>query len=35
MRNIYDDPAYTDIRQELHLKLRGLRAQYDDSSGEE
>jgi arylsulfatase A-like enzyme len=35
MQNIYDDPAYTDIRQELHLKLRGLRAQYDDSSGEE
>jgi arylsulfatase A-like enzyme len=35
MRNIYDDPASADIRQELHLKLQGLRAQYDDSSGEE
>jgi arylsulfatase A-like enzyme len=35
MRNIYDDPAHADIRQELHLKLQGLRAQYDDSSGEE
>jgi len=35
MRNIYDDPASADIRQELHLKLQELRAQYDDSSGEE
>jgi len=35
MRNIYSDPAYADIRQELHSKLQELRAKYDDSSGEE
>ena len=35
MRNIYSDPAYAEIRQELHLKLQELRAKYDDSSGEE
>jgi arylsulfatase A-like enzyme len=35
MRNIYDDPASADIRQELHLKLQELRVHYDDSSGEE
>ena len=35
MRNIYDDPAYTEKRQVLHEKLVSLRAKYDDSSGEE
>jgi arylsulfatase A-like enzyme len=35
MRNIYDDPAYEDVRQDLHLKLKGLRAKYEDISGEE
>ncbi len=35
MHNIYDDPASADIRRELHSKLQGLRAQYEDSSGEE
>ena len=35
MHNIYDDPAYADIRRELHSKLQDLRAQYEDSSGEE
>ena len=34
MRNIYDDPAYEDVRQDLHEKLQELRIQYDDSSGE-
>jgi len=35
MRNIYDDPEYKGFRQELHQKLKELRAFYDDSSGEE
>ena len=35
MRNIYDDAEYKGFRQELHQKLDGLRAFYDDSSGEE
>jgi arylsulfatase A-like enzyme len=35
MRNIYDDPEYKGSRQELHEKLKELRAFYDDSSGEE
>lgn len=34
MRNVYDDPAYEDVRQDLHQKLQELRTQYDDSSGE-
>jgi len=35
MRNIYDDPAHEDIRQDLHERLQKLRMHYDDSSGEE
>jgi arylsulfatase A-like enzyme len=35
MRNIYADPAYKNIRQDLHQELQRLRAQYDDTSGEE
>ena len=35
MRNIYDDPAYETVREDLHRRLQDLRAQYDDSSGEE
>jgi arylsulfatase A-like enzyme len=35
MRNIHDDPAHEEIRQELHETLQNLRTQYDDSSGEE
>ena len=35
MRNVYDDPAYKDVRQDLHKKLQKLRTQYDDSSGEQ
>jgi arylsulfatase A-like enzyme len=35
MRNIYDDPAHENIRQDLHRKLQRLRVQYDDRSGEE
>jgi arylsulfatase A-like enzyme len=31
MNNIYDDPAYKDIKAELHEKLTGLRAEYGDS----
>ena len=35
MFNIYDNPAYANIRQDLHLKLQKLRIQYEDHSGEE
>lgn len=31
MKNVYDDPAYADIRRELHEKLEALRTQYGDS----
>lgn len=31
MNNIYDDPAYANIRAELHEKLNQLRAKYGDS----
>ncbi len=34
MRNIYNDPAYEDIRGDLHRKLQSLRTQYEDNSGE-
>ena len=35
MKNIYDDPAFEGIRQELHGKLQDLRTKYEDSSGEQ
>ena len=31
MKNIYNDPAYADIKSELHQKLSQLRAKYGDS----
>ncbi|WP_449049889.1 sulfatase family protein [Parapedobacter sp.] len=31
MRNVYDDPAYKDIRETLHHKLDELRTKYKDS----
>ncbi|RMG31149.1 MAG: DUF4976 domain-containing protein, partial [Bacteroidetes bacterium] len=31
MRSVYEDPAYSDIRQELHARLEALRQQYGDS----
>ncbi|WP_298651581.1 sulfatase [uncultured Proteiniphilum sp.] len=31
MRNIYDDPAYADVRKTLHKKLEELRVYYGDS----
>jgi len=31
MRNIYDDPAYSDVRKMLHKRLNELRKQYGDS----
>lgn len=31
MNNIYEDPAYADIRSDLHQKLKDLREQYGDS----
>ncbi|KUK77509.1 MAG: Sulfatase [Proteiniphilum acetatigenes] len=31
LKNIYDDPAYTEIREMLHKRLEELRKQYGDS----
>lgn len=31
MRNVYDDPAYANIRQEMEQRLRKLREYYKDS----
>lgn len=32
LKNVYDDPAYADVKKELHAKLDALRAKYGDSS---
>jgi hypothetical protein len=32
MTNVYDDPAYAEIRATLHKQLDGLREKYGDSS---
>ncbi len=31
LKNYYDDPAYADIREELHKQLEEIRAKYGDS----
>lgn len=31
MKNVYHDPAYAKVREELHQKLTGLRKKYKDS----
>lgn len=31
MRNIYDDPAYADVQEEMHKRLEELRTYYGDS----
>jgi arylsulfatase A-like enzyme len=31
LNNIYNDPAYAEVRKELHQKLTGLRKKYGDS----
>lgn len=31
MRNIYDDKSYSDVRQDLHIRLDELRSYYGDS----
>lgn len=31
MKNVYDDPAYSDIRKELHERLGKIRKKYGDS----
>jgi arylsulfatase A-like enzyme len=31
MKNVYDDPAYATVRDDLHEKLEELRLQYGDS----
>jgi len=32
MKNVYDDPAYAEIKKELHSRLEKLREKYGDSS---
>ena len=32
MRNVYDDPAYAEIKKQLHAQLDGLREKYGDNS---
>jgi len=32
MKNVYEDPAYTDIKKDLHARLEQLRKKYGDSS---
>jgi arylsulfatase A-like enzyme len=31
MRNVYNDPAYNDIRKDMHQKLKDMREKYGDS----
>jgi len=31
MNNVYDDPAYANVREEMHAKLVEVRAKYGDS----
>lgn len=31
MKNVYDDPAYAEVRADLHKRLEELRAEYGDS----
>ncbi len=35
LQNVYDDPAYADVRERLHQRLRALQEQYRDPVGEE
>lgn len=32
LRNVYEDPAYKEIREDLHKRLEALRAKYKDNS---
>ncbi|MCS4434185.1 sulfatase [Aquiflexum sp. XJ19-10] len=32
LRNVYQDPAYAEIREDLHKRLEALRAKYKDNS---
>jgi arylsulfatase A-like enzyme len=32
LRNVYEDPAYAEIREDLHKRLEALRAKYKDNS---
>ncbi|SDC51358.1 Arylsulfatase A [Algoriphagus faecimaris] len=32
LKNVYDDPAYSEIRADLHLRLEELRTKYQDNS---
>jgi arylsulfatase A-like enzyme len=32
LRNVYEDPAYAEIREDLHKRLETLRAKYKDNS---
>jgi len=32
LKNVYDDPAYLEIREDLHQRLEELRVKYQDNS---
>jgi arylsulfatase A-like enzyme len=32
LKNVYDDPAYAEIRKDLHVRLEALRKKYKDSA---
>ncbi|WP_297335216.1 sulfatase [Algoriphagus sp.] len=32
LKNVYDDPAYSEVRKDLHRRLAELRVKYNDSS---
>ena len=33
MNSVYDDPGYSDIRNELKVELKRLRVHYNDTTG--
>ena len=32
LKNVYDDPAYADVKKDLHLRLENLRKKYKDNT---
>ena len=35
MNSVYDDPGYSDVRDDLKVELKRLRAYYNDTTGDE
>jgi hypothetical protein len=31
MKNVYNDPAYSEVKEDLHQQLEGLREKYQDN----